>query len=262
MALEASGQPEDALGMISRAVENRRHNRPGTRYLAQMIEDQALVEIDLGQYKHAAHLLEEAAAIRQAVGAPLDVNHQNPQIRLSLALGNTDEAAVLVDRYYGAIPESAPLSPEMLRKLDYLAQIALLRGDGPATVALAGRFVEAIAGSPERAYLEGKQATAMFEKAKGYLLEKDPANALPLLERVVHTNAALLDAHAPDLALAEAVLGTCYLDLGDRGRAESLFSQSQAILRTHKYLGETYRKPVQELARRLSGRTHRQSSSL
>ena len=52
-ALRDSGHLEEGLASISRAVENRRKNRPGTRYLGQMLISQASAFADLGEYEKA-----------------------------------------------------------------------------------------------------------------------------------------------------------------------------------------------------------------
>ena len=254
MALHANGRPEEALEYVSQAVENRRRNRPGTRYLGQMLENEALVLIELGQYRKAEQLLGEAAAIRKAVGKKFENNYLTPNIRLALAVGRLDEAADLIERYYGAVPEHAPLSLAFLNNLETRAEMALFRNDGRTAVTMAGRAADAIAASPAQAYLKVQLADAMLEEGRGYLLEHDPVKARPLLENAVQSDAEMLDNNSPELAVAQATLGSCYLDLGDRQKAKDSLSKSQSILQVHKELGEPYKRPALELARRLGAR--------
>ena len=252
MALEANGRPEEALDYISKAVENRRRNRPGTRFLGQMLEDQALVLIELGGYQKAEEALAEAAVIRTKVGKKMEMNYLVPRIRLALALGKPEEAADLTERYYGAVADAAPLSLEFLKNLESRAEIALLKNNGQLAIAMAGRVVDAIAASPAKPYLAVRQARAMVTEGEGYLLEREPAKALPLLERALEIDADRLDSNSPEAAVAQATLGKCYLDLGKRQKAKSLLAASLSILRAHKHLGEPYRRPAMDLTKRLT----------
>jgi tetratricopeptide (TPR) repeat protein len=252
MALQADGQPAKALEFISQAVKNRRRNRPGTAYLGQMLEDQALVLIELGHYQKAGELLDEALAIRNKVRRKIDMNYTTPRIALALALGKPDEANALLNRYFGAVPDSrAPLSLAFLKNLETRAEIALLKNDGKTAITMARREADTIASSPSQPYLKTWQASAMLYEGEGYLLEHDSAKAVPLLERARDAEVELFDANSPDLAVAKAVLGTAYADLGNRVNAKNLLFESQSILRTHKELGEPYRQPTREFANRL-----------
>jgi hypothetical protein len=104
-----------------------------------MLEDEALVLTDLGRYQQAEQLLQEAAAIQKAVGQKIDGNYVVPRVRLALAAGKPDEAASLAERFYGAVPDSAPLSLDGLRNLRVRAEIALAKHDGKTAILMAGR---------------------------------------------------------------------------------------------------------------------------
>ena len=52
-ALWFGGQEEEGLSYISQAIQNRRKNRPGTHYLAQMLESQALALASMGENEKA-----------------------------------------------------------------------------------------------------------------------------------------------------------------------------------------------------------------
>jgi serine/threonine-protein kinase len=254
MALEVVGQPEAALANISRAVENRRRNRPGTRYLGQMIEDQALVLIDLGHSAQAAQLLEEAAGIRAKVGKSMDANYLTPRINLALAAGDPTDAAAIVERYYGAVPNSAPLSIELLKNLEARAEIALLKGDGTAAVAMARRASDAIAASPFAESFQTHRFRAMREQGKGHLLLRDAVTALPLLESALKIELTVVDSTCPDVAISEAALGAGYLDLGNASGAQAMLIRAQSVLNAHPQLGDLYVRPVRDLAAQLASR--------
>ncbi len=252
MALQAYGQPEEALAYVTQAVENRRRNRPGTRYLGQMLEDQAQILLDLGRYEKVAQLLAEAAEIKKKVGGKMDANFITPQIGLDLALEKPGEAADLIERHYGPVPDSAPVSLDFLRNLDARAKVALATRDGKTAVAMTGRTLETIDAGHLELYLKSRQASAMLDRGRGYQLEHDPGKALPLLQGALKASNELFDANSPRIAEAEATLGICYLELGDRANATALLSKANANLRTHKDLGEGYRQPTRELVKRLS----------
>ncbi len=254
MALEAVGRPEAALVNISKAVENRRRNRPGTRYLGQMIEDQALVLIDLGHYERARKLLEEAAEIRKTVGKKIDVNFLTPRINLALASGDPADATAVLDLYYGPVPESVPLSIELLKNLEARAEVALLEGDGARAVSMARRASDAIAASPVAENLKTYQFRAMRERGKGHLLLHEAATALPLLEGALKIELAIVDATCPDVAVSEADLGIGYLELGNRSAAQAMLISAQSVLHAHKELGDLHVRPVRDLAAKLAAR--------
>ncbi len=254
MALQAYGRPEEALDYVTQAVENRRRNRPGTRYLGQMLEDQAQILLDLGRHQKVAQLLAEAAEIKKKVGGKVDSNYVTPQIGLDLALGKPQEAADLIEHHYGPVPESVAVSLDLLRNLDARATVALDTRDGKTAVAMTERTFATIASSRLQPYLKARQASAMLDAGQGYLLEHDAAKALHLLQGAVKASNELFDPNSPRIAAAAATLGICYLELGDRANAKAQLANAQSILQTHKELAELYLQPARELAQRLAAR--------
>jgi serine/threonine-protein kinase len=250
--LEANGRPEEALKSISQAVENRRRNRPGTRYLAQMLEDQALVLTELGRYQQAGRLLDEAEQINQKIHGKLDDNYLAPRVRLALDQGAGDEAGKLLERYFGASPDPVAASYQPLSKIDSRAELALLRKDGNTAIAVAQQLATAVVSSHQETYLRSWQIKAGQEEGRGRLLENDPAGALPLLQRALDDQAAMLDPQSPAIAQAEALVGLAYLDLGNRAQARDLLSKARAIVQTHAELSLRYLQPIHELSARLT----------
>lgn len=254
MALYADGRPEEALEFVTAAVKNRRRNRPNTRFLGQMLEDQAQILLDLGRYRSVAQLLEEAAQIKIKVGGKMDANSLTPQIGLELALAKPQAAVDLIDRFYPPPPESAPLSIDLLRNLEAHAKVALATQDGKTAVAVARRALDLIASTPLQPYLKFRQATAMLDGGQAYLLEHDPDKALPLLLGAVKADTELFDPSSPRLGAADATLGICYLELGDRANAKSFLARAETVLHAHQELADQYRQPARELAKRLAAR--------
>ena len=256
--LHANGRPEEALRSISQAVQNRRKNRPGTRYLAQMIEDQALVLIDLGHYLEADRLLRESEQIHNKVGQKLDINYETPRLKLALSKGDLENASALLDRFYGPLPESLALSGSLLSNMENRTELALLRNDGKSAIVIAHRLAGLIESTHQQLYLATWLVRAMVDEGEGRLLEHDAAGALPLLEKAAGREEEMLDPSSPPLAQTDALLGIAYLDSGDRDKAEKLYSKARSIVRQHSELNDRYLKPVRELGRRLGDPLARQ----
>jgi tetratricopeptide (TPR) repeat protein len=252
-ALRTVGRPEEALRYISDAVENRRKNRPGTRYLAQMLQNQASVLIELGRYRNARQLLEEAGQIRAKVGQKEDRNYMAPRIKLALAEGNAGEATGLIERFFGPVPDSAPVSIRLLQNMQARGELALLGNDGKKAIATAHRMAEVIRSSHQEIYLRIWQSTAALVEGEGRLMENDPSGALPLLQRAIQNQSEMLEPSAPSRIQAQALLGVAYFDLGARAKARDLLTQDRSMLQKHPELSNRYLRPVYLLAARLAG---------
>jgi serine/threonine-protein kinase len=250
-ALAENGQLEEALVQISSAVKNRRQHRPGTVYLGQMLESQALISCQLGRFPAAEESLKEADAIRLKAHVKVDDSFLNSHIRLALAQGRVKDATALVNRQYGDSGPAA-LSVGLLRNLRFRAEVALENKDGATAVLMAQRLQDKLRTAHLETYLNTWRVRALVLEGSGYLLEGNPQTALPLLRQAAEVQTALFDAKSPELAATEAILGKAYLELGDRPRAKSLLSSAQSRLNAHKELTAQYRLPAQELARRLA----------
>ena len=223
-ALEANGRPEEALRYITEAVENRRRNRPGTRYLGQMIEDQALVLIELGQYQKAEQLLKESEQIHVKVGKKPEVNYLTPRLKLAIAKGDVDDATALLDRQFGPIPDSLSWSvPLMIIWKAGLSWLCCERTESRPPQSHIAWLASSI--PPISSYTAGLVNTGLLEEGQGRLLDRDPSGALPLLEQAVKREAEMLDPSSPELAKTDALLGIAYLDLGDERRRKNCFQK-------------------------------------
>ena len=252
-ALQAVGRPGEALRYISDAVENRRKNRPGTRYLAQMLQNQASVLIELGRYRNARQLLEEAGQIRAKVGQKEDRSYMAPRIKLALAEGNVGEATGLIERFYGPVPDSAPVSIRLLQNMQARAELALLANDGEKAISTAHRLAEVIQSSHQEIYLRTWQSAAELVEGEGRLMEKDPPSALALFQQAIQNQSEMLEPSAPTRIQTQALLGIAYFDLGDRAKARDVLTQARAMLQKHPELSDRYLRPVHVLAARLAG---------
>ena len=251
MGLHALGRPEEALRVISDAAENRRRNRPGTRYLGQILEDQATVSLDLGRYQIAQQLLQEAMEIRAKVGRTDDSNLTTPRLRLAFAQGRMEDARAMIEQFYGPQSEMGRTLAGRLRNFESHARLALLQGDGPGAIARARQLADIPRSTHMETYLRLWSALAALEEGEGQLLANAPSAAVPLLQNAIHEQAEMSDAAAPMLGRSQALLGMAYLESGDIGKARDSLASAVSIVRKHPELNDYYLRPVRELTARL-----------
>jgi tetratricopeptide (TPR) repeat protein len=217
-----------------------------------MLEDQAWVLIDFGQYQKAQQLLDEGLQIRAKVGRKMDTNYTIPRLKLALLQERADEAADLIQRFYGSVEDAKGFSTDRVRRMQAQGEVALFRGDGKTAISLAQGMADAIHASHFEAYLRGWQILALLLEGQGRLLENDAAGAVPLFQQAIQYQSEGLDPAAPARARAEALLGVAYLDGGDRHKARDSLARAEAILRKHPQLGDFYVRPARTLAARLA----------
>ena len=130
-ALARIGRIEEGLDSIEAAVKNRRKNRPGTRFLAAMLEYQARVLIETGDYAGAASALDEASAILDKTHDTSDWRRTDYRARLFLAMGRIEDAAPLVK----AAEASAGASTiQSLRARALRVELSRAQGDSAGVV--------------------------------------------------------------------------------------------------------------------------------
>ncbi|MGA8503753.1 MAG: protein kinase, partial [Candidatus Sulfotelmatobacter sp.] len=246
-SLANAGRPEDGLPYILKAVENRRKNRPGTRYLGQMLEQEAAVLIDMGRYADAQRAVDEAGLIAKHVNAPPSYLEAKDRARLLIAAGRASEADAALDAFHPPAPEAGKLSLDTIRLLTTRAEIALARHDGELAQRLAAQVDRDLSGSAVRTYLEALDASAALAQGRAELLLGHPSDALPLVERAVDLREGFLDPASPSLADARVAVASCQLDLGHSRQAESLLTQAKKAFAAHRELGRQYTLPLHEL---------------
>jgi serine/threonine protein kinase len=252
-ALRDSGHSEEGLSSISDAVQNRRRNRPGTRYLGDMLISQASAFADLGEYEKAQLCLDEAAAMSKKAGFKLMAPYAVARLKLAVDLKKPDEASQLIESFYGPLPDRAPLSLELLRSLTARAQLALMRNDAAGALRLATRLSKAVTANPNRKYLRQWEERAAIEQGLAYLRMHRPDQALEPLKRAVQLGNEMYDSSSAELIPARATLGVAYLELGNRDESIKLLDQAESIHKSHPHLGERFEARVRELRQRLRG---------
>jgi tetratricopeptide (TPR) repeat protein len=232
-------------------VENRRKNRPGTRYLAQMLYLQSSVLIDMGRYAEAERLLDEADVICKKVNYPTAYPAADARARLLIATGRAGEADSAVDAFHPAAPAPGALELDMLRVQVSKAENALARGDSETAAQLAAKVLQQLSASTARDYLKWLEARAALVQGWADLQLGHPSDALPLVQRAVELRQSTVDADSPVLALAQIGLADCYLDLGDPVKAIPLVTASKQALASHRELGSQYLQPLHSIEKRL-----------
>ena len=254
-ALASVGRLDDGLAYISRAVENRRKNRPGTQYLGRMLEEQASVLIDLGRYAEAKQVADEASRVAKQVNFPPTYTAVDDRARLLIAADRANEANAALDAFHPSAPAEGALSLDAMKLLALRAEIALARGDAETAAQLAGQVNRELSASTARDYLKWLEARVALVEGRANLRMGRPSEALPLLQRAVTLREVILDPVSPALADARIALAECYLDLGQPDRAARLAADARRTLASHRELGSQYTRALQELQQRLRQRS-------
>jgi serine/threonine-protein kinase len=250
-SLAHAGRWEEGLTYVEKAVENRRKNRPGTRYLAQMLYLQASILTDIGHYEESGHLLDEADAIAKKVNYPTPHIAADERARLLIATGRAGEADSALDAFHPPTPVPGALELDSWRVHVSKAENALARGDNELAAQLAERVLQELSATSARDYVKWLEARAALVQGRADLQLGHPGDALPLLQRAVELLQSTVDPVSPVLAMAQIGLADCYLDLGDNAKATDLDRTAKQALASHRELGPQYLRPLQNLEKRL-----------
>lgn len=250
-ALANMGRWEEGLAYVLKAVENRRKNRPGTRYLAQMLQLQASILIDLGRYAEAQRALDDADEIAKKVKYPTPYMAADERARLLIATGRAGEADSALDAFHPSTRVPGALELDSWRVHVSRAENALARGDNEVAAKLAATVLQELSATSARDYMKWLEARATFVHGQADLQLGHPREALPLLQRAVELRQSTVDAVSPMLAMARIGLADCYLDLGDSAKAVDLAGAAKQALGSHREVGTQYLQPFQNLERRL-----------
>jgi eukaryotic-like serine/threonine-protein kinase len=246
-SLVDSGHFEDGLASISKAVENRRKNRPGTRYLGQMLIAQASAFADLGEYKKAAAALDETVALSKQAGFKLTLAYAAARLKVAFDLKKPEEAVTAIESFYGPVPTDASVTAEHLDNLTVRAQSALTANQPEEALRFATRAFDAIAASSSRQYLGKWEARAALEQGSACLRMHRSQEALFFLTRADQLTREVYDATSAELIPARATLGLAYWESGNQGEAMKLLGQADSIRNSHPRLGERFSGPLRKL---------------
>lgn len=254
-ALTEVGRVEEGNDILSQAANNLRKYRPGSGYLATVLDLQANGLTEMGRYAEARALLDEAAEIHRNIhDEPIYVNENlAARSHFLLASDKTAEAASVLDGFFMTGPATGTISLTWARGSLARADADLAGKRPEQAIELGYRVRTAVEQSPSRIYFKNLEAQAALLEGKGLLLTRRAAQGLPLLQRAVQLGSEVYDPNrSPALADSQITLASCLLDLGRRDEARVLLAKAKAIQATHTELGEQFKKPLRELERRLA----------
>ncbi len=252
------GRLEEGLADMRVAIASQRANRPGSIFLATMLENEASALVDLGHLAEALVGLDAATSIKVNGGLPLHAAPYNfntgTRIRLALANGHLDTAQTLLNELSVDPDESMGISFTGIQQLLFTAEVDLAAGRARSATEVAKRVRGKIETSGLSQYLSFYTMRADLIEGSAALLDNHPTAARPLLQRTLAVREKLLAPASPRIAEAQIALAECYLALGDVKQAQSLAVAATAIHTMHRELGEHYRRPLRQLQAKLEGK--------
>ncbi len=248
-ALVRAGAVAEGLAEMNAALDNRRRNRPGTRYLAVMLDSVAEAEAERGRTDAARTALDEADAIYTKVGvaehaAPRNANVA-ARIHAELADGHADNARGLLARYF---VEDAPASGLSLTAIEsglLTADVDLAAGRHDEARAGARKVRESIANSAIAGYLGLALAHAQFIEGTASFRAGDATAAIDALTSAKEIRSDLLLAASPKLAETLAVRAQVLASLGRVDEAAADAAAAREIGNRNAELAKPYRASIE-----------------
>lgn len=250
-ALVRFGDLKVGMAEIEAAIANRRKNRPGTIYLATMLEDAAFGEYELGRADRAAAHLDEAAKLRETGGQKHASTKfrsvTGTRIRLALAAGQAGRARTLLTDLYVEQTPAQKLSASALDRQTFLAEIQLAQGNIDAAAASAATGRQWISGSGLGRYLRAQESRLDFVAALALLRQGHAVEADALLRRVLIERESLYSSDSPRILETAVALGECALALGNVKEGRRWAARGEAIVAAQPELGPQYLRPLHHL---------------
>jgi tetratricopeptide (TPR) repeat protein len=256
-ALQGDGLFERADGLFAQELDFVRRLYPESTLLARALLHRGRLYTEMGRYDAAAAALDEASRVwGDTAGHAAQAALNNPFVlarsRLDLARGNPAAAiSGLSNLHAPAYAASLPLAVDDINARIIGAQANLSSGHAAQALELAHEALDRIVESPLRARLQSLEANAVLVLGNALLRSGDAAQARSLLERVLQLRQTTADDSGPGVGEAQIALADCLLDLGDRGRARSLFDKAAANFAPHAELGAQFKNPAAALEQRL-----------
>jgi tetratricopeptide (TPR) repeat protein len=253
------GRVEEGVVPIQQAVDvHRQANRSNNQDFAVTLESLAPGETDLGHYRKAQTLLDEAFTIR----AGQNKGHSRQlddallaKAKLLLATGKAGEAMSSLQRIPEKTDAGVHLTYSWLNVSLAKAEVDLALGRPVSTIGQASLVRKRIVESGAASYFKRWEAQAGLLEGQGLLLSGRPSDALPLLERSLQLGSEVYDQeHSLQLAASQIALASCLLDLHRGNQAPALAAKAKAIQSTYKDLADSFRTPLRRLEARISTR--------
>ena len=249
-ALFRAGRIEEGNDALEQAAHMLRQHRPGSGYLATVLDLQAGGLTAVGRYREAEALLKEAAQIHAHLrDSPIYVNENLAAAsQLLLAEGKPREAERTLEVFKTIDGPPGTLSLTWTRWSLARSDAALAQENPAQSLELARRVRTAVEHSAARGYFQIEEGQAALLEGKSLLGLERTVEAVPLLERAVELNLAVQDRDR-SLALADAqvALGRGLARLGGRTRAHALLAQARSIHARHAQVGGQFTRPLHQL---------------
>lgn len=253
--LARGGRLREGLAGMEEALTDWRESRPGTAYLAHILESVADTLVEMGRDDRAEAMLDEAARVREQAGqasrTPTWNFHVATRIRLALSRGRSGAAEDLLDAF---VVEGARVSPPsslsgIARELleAEVGQVANAKG----AVKAARSVRQAIEARSLEDYLGLYLASAHLILGQEALRQGRPREARLWLERALDARAATLLPQSVQIAEAQIALAECLLELGRVEEAHRLAEQARAVHAAHGVLAEHHVEALRSLTSRL-----------
>lgn len=249
------GDLEAGLADLSTATSTWRKFHAGTADVLSSVEREAELLIVIGRLAAADELLKESESIRAKLKDESTYPNGDVMARSNwlMVAGRPEEALKVLDRFAVKAADAGAVSLTALQRSIQTAKAHLARNDALSVIATLTPTREEFARSSLRAYLKTYEADTLLLIAKARLLLGQPVSARPDFERALSLFQELYDrARSPDIADAQVALANCYLELGQPGKAHTLFGSAEAIQATHRELGVQYTEPLRKLRARLA----------
>jgi tetratricopeptide (TPR) repeat protein len=251
-------QTEHALGnfavaadLYRRALEARERGRSGNRQHANMLQRYARLLTDMGRAAEAERMLNRAFAEYQQASVPIGGTGAPVAMSAALsAMGRHAEALNVLDRFVDG-RELLPV-PSQIRLEIRRAEALLAVGDAAKAEPILERQMQRLSALPQRQRLPLLESEARLSLGRLLLARQRDGDAREMLEMSLRWRRENLSPHSPLLAESEVALAECLLTLGDAKRSRSLYLEAKSIHSFNEELGEQYRRPFQELGRRLA----------
>lgn len=189
-ALGRYGRLQEGISLLRLAIANRTKNRPGTAYLAVMLEEAARYEIDLGHFAQAEKDLDAAARIRSETKSPASPSES---IRLLLAQGRAAEAEKLIE---GRTTGDTLRAPALRDRRDR-ANVEIANGRAEAGLRIAADALSQIAAHPDRPALAFWEDSFAQIEAEADLATGRFAPAFDVFDGLIRRRTARLDPGSP-----------------------------------------------------------------
>jgi len=250
------GRVEEGLASLTQATKRARHDRGRDVDFIDTLACNVAAETEVGHYRQAEAMLEEADALGAYLGGKPSSGGVN-NLRLARAAllqaeGKGDEAAKCLQK--SAVPPEAPgkISYNWLDVSLAHATVELTQGHPAEALEQAAEVQRRLEGSGKALYFKRWASEAALIEGKSLLLENRAAGALPQLQRAVQLGSEVYDPElSPDLADAKIALALCLLDLGRSEQAHAVGSQAKAIHKANREWCEHYRRPLRQLEARI-----------